>query len=214
MKQIIIILCICLGLYDFSIKAQDAEKILQSMEKKFENATDISGKFKYGIGNYNKRTAEKEGEFILKKGDKFLIKLDGQEIYCDGEKQWVYFMEDNEVNIMAYDPDEGVNIDQVFNLYKSNAKPRYDGEEEVHNISCHKIYLAFQDNTLEYNQAVLWINKRNDNLVKAVTIDRMQTQTTYEFFEMKLNQGFSDDTFIFNTEDPKHKDVVVYDETE
>lgn len=212
MRQIIIFFCICIGFYDFSLKAQDAEKILQAMEKKFENAEDISGVFKYGIGNYNKRTAEQKGDFILKKGDKFFIQLNGQKIYCDGEKQWVYFIEDNEVNVMTFDPDEGVNIDQVFSLYKSNANPRYDGEEEVHDVNCHKIYLAFNDKTLEYNQAVLWINKRNNNLEKAVTIDRMQTQTTYEFIEMKFNQGFPDTQFVFEVND--YPGVVVYDETE
>ncbi len=211
-KPIIVgLLCCMLSLTVFSQK-HDPVKIMKEMEKMFENAEDISGTFKYGIGNYTNRTSIKQGEYILKKEDKFYIKLNGQEIYCDGEKQWIYFMEDNEVNILNYEPDEGVNIDEVFNLYKNNAKLRYDGEEVVHGVACHKIYLAFSDEGLEYNQAVLWIDKKEKNLEKAVTIDRLQTKTTYEFLEMNFNKGFEDSQFVFDA--GKYPGITVYDETD
>lgn len=215
MKKVFFVL-IFMSLAIAGVFAQDnsdpkAEAILNEMRAKYSAITDLSGKFTYGIVNVSNRQLSKDGTFKLKKGNKFAIQLDGQEIYIDGKKQYVYLPDDNEVSIYLYDDAEGINLDQLFKLYENNSKAYYLDNESVHGQVCDKIRLLFTDKSLEYNQAIVWVNQKTSLLEKVVTIDRRQTRTNYEFFELKVDKGFSDDDFRFNID--AHQGVDVYDET-
>lgn len=195
-----------------------AQKVLNDFESRFESVKDLSGNFTYGISNpsMSKETmrqgVQKSGNFKLKRSNKYVIDLEDQQIYCNGDKIWIYLKDDAEVVITDYEPDEGMNIEEIFSLYKTNASSRYDGVEKVHGVNCDKVYLVFKDNSLDYNQAMLWIGQKSKLLEKAVTIDRRQTKTTYEFSNVKSNNGFGDNVFQFDV--AAHPDVDVYDETE
>ena len=118
---------------------------------------------------------------------------------------------DNEVNVSPYDKDSGIDIEQIFKTYQNSAKARYAGEENVGAIACHKIEIATTDKKLDYNQVKLWINTKTNFLEKATLVDRRQTSTTYEFSNVKTNNGFTDKEFEFNT--AKYPGVKVYDES-
>ena len=160
MKRLLVILPLLLGL---SLQAQDSEKankIIADSQNTLENMQDFSANFHYSIENPNmNKPVVREGDIKYKSG-KFVIKLDDQEIYCDGVTQWIYLPQDEEVTIMNYDPEEPW-IESIFNIYESSSEPRYDGIETIHGTKCHKIYVAIKDPSLDYNQAIVWINTQN-----------------------------------------------------
>lgn len=190
---------------------EKASKILQESKSKLESLQDFSAKFEFVISNPKITTQPRPrtGDLKYKKG-KFAIELDDQQIYCDGVTLWVFLPDDNEVNIMNYDPDEEFTVESIFEIYKASARSRYDGEEKIHNNPCHKIYLAIQDEDLDYNQAYVWINQKTKMLEKVSLIDRKQTTTTYEFIDIRTNLGLSDGTFKFDK--LKHPKVTEYDD--
>jgi outer membrane lipoprotein-sorting protein len=215
MKQLAFFLTFALAVPSFSLFAagpdDKAAQILQASQAKLESLKDFSANFRYSIASTSgsQKAATKAGKIRYKKG-MYAILLDDQEVYCDKVTQWVYLKKNNEVSIMNNDPQESVTVESLFKLYKANGKSRYDGTETVHGVSCHKIYLALSDRSIEYNQAYLWINTKTQMLEKATLIDRRQTSTTYEFSEIKTNLGLADGDFRFQPS--KYAGIRVYDE--
>ncbi len=190
-----------------------AVKILQDSKVKFESLKDFSASFQFSIQNINTRrdVFTKAGKIKYKKG-KYFIGLDNEEIYFNGETQWVYLTDDKEVNIMTYDSDDAPSIELIFEIYSTtNVKPRYDGEEKINGNACHMIYIASTDKSVEYNQVKLWINKSTKLLEKMVLLDRNQTTTTYLFSNIKVNTGMSDDDFQLEVA-KLPSDIEIYDE--
>lgn len=185
-----------------------AVAILKTSKTKLDGMADFAANFKYSLVNPAKKgIASKQGKIKYKKG-KFRVEMADQELYCDKSKLWVFLKKDNEVNVTPYDAGEGLDIESIFKSYQANSKARYEGEESVNGVMCHKIYIAGSG---EYNQVRLWINKTSSFLEKAELTDRRQVKTTYEFSNVKSNNGFSDTEFRFDV--AKHPNVKVYDET-
>ena len=193
------------------LQDEKAKRILDDSKAVFESLKDFSATFSYSLSNATMKSAEvkKFGKIKYKKG-MYFIQFGDQEIYCDLESQWIYLSESNEVNIIAYDPEESVSIESIFSVYSDGVQTRYDGQETLQGHQCHKIFLASTDRGQDYNQAYLWINARTKILEKATLIDRRQTRTTYEFSKIKTNTGLTSAAFVFN---PKgHPGVDIYDE--
>ena len=188
-----------------------AKQILDDSKAVFESLKDFSASFSYSLSNATMKSAEvkKVGKIKYKKG-MYFIQFGDQEIYCDLQSQWIYLSDANEVNIIAYDPEESVSIESIFSVYSDGVQTRYDGTETLQGHPCHKIFLASRDRNLDYNQAYLWINTRTKILEKASLIDRRQTRTTYEFSKIKTNTGLSQSAFVFNPS--VHPGVDIYDE--
>lgn len=204
-----LILAMYLGLTGFSVNADISQSVLSESKAMLESLGDFSAGFKYSISNPNMRPVAKTGNIKYKKG-KYVIALDDQKIFCNGKTLWIYLPEVNEVSIMSYTEDEGVNVESIFKIYESSTKSRYEGEVEVHGVACHKIFMAIQSDELDYNQAYVWINKKTKFLEKVVLVDRRQTQTIYEFLDIKTNVGFGDTEFEFDAK--QYRGVTTYDE--
>ncbi|GAB4414675.1 MAG: hypothetical protein OHK0039_22700 [Bacteroidia bacterium] len=191
--------------------AQDlqAVRMLRTSQKTLASLQDFHARFSYVIDNPEMpRATPRAGHIRYKKG-KYAILLSDQEVYCDLETQWIYLVPDKEVNVMPYDPEEGVTLESIFRIYEASAKSRYDGQERIHGNTCERIYLAITDPSLDYNQAYVWINAASMLIEKVALIDRKQTTTTYEFWDIKTNNGFSDSDFRFDPS--KYPGVVIYD---
>lgn len=179
--------------------AQDnpkARKIVEDSKVKFEGLKNFTADFVYSLENPSNAATNvsKTGKIYYSKG-KYAIIMEDQEIYCDLESMWIYLPEDYEVNILEYDPEEGFSLEEVFGLYGAKSTARYDGVEG----QLHKIFMAVKDESLEFNQVRLWINAKTELLEKAVTTNRMQTRTTFEFKNIKTNEPMADTKFQFDT---------------
>ncbi|MEZ4827665.1 MAG: outer membrane lipoprotein carrier protein LolA [Bacteroidia bacterium] len=203
-----LVLAMYLGITGFTVN-DNSGNILNESKAMLESLTDFSAGFKYSISNPNMRPVAKTGSIKYKKG-KYVISLEDQKIFCNGKTLWIYLPEDNEVNIMSYTEDEGVNVESIFKIYESSTRSRYEGETDIHGVACHKIFMAIQSDELDYNQAYVWINKKTKFLEKVVLIDRKQTQTVYEFLDIRTNVGFGDADFEFDAK--QYKGVKTYDE--
>ncbi len=182
----------------FVASALDADAILKASKAKIQAAKDFSADFTIQMNNpAMNRPVTQTGSFMYKDG-MYTLKLDGQEVYCDKNKTWVYLEEVNEVEVSDYQPDETETIESIFKLYETNSQPRYDGIENVNGAACDKIFLAVKSKDLDYNQAFLYIDQKTKLPRKVTLIDRRQTRTSYIFSKMKTNQGLTAASFQFN----------------
>jgi outer membrane lipoprotein-sorting protein len=196
------------------VDVDKSQSILEESKRKLENLQDLSANFLYSIQNPNLKPITQSGSLLYKKG-KYVIKLEDQELYCNGKTLWIHIPAENpgesELQILNYNKDEGINVDAIFNIYESSTKSAHEGREIVHGVETEKIFLAIQDPELDYNRAYVWINKDTKILEKVLLIDRRQTQTIFEFSNIKTDTGISDDTFQF---DKDSFEGEIYDETE
>jgi len=189
---------------------EKAENILKEYKIKLKSLKDYSAQFTYALSNPTGPSISKKG-IIKTKGNKYIVQLEDQQIYCDGESLWVYLLELNEVNIMSYDPEEGFGLESVFKVQEANGPAKYAGIEPIQNRDHHKIILTKIDNTqLDYYRASLWIDVQTQLLSKAVLVNRMQTTTEFLFSAIQFNQGILDSEFVFDLS--KYPNIEVYDE--
>lgn len=188
---------------------EDPAQILRDSKTKLESLQDLSAKFSYEISNPAMRAVKKNGSMMYK-GGRFVVKLEDMHVYCDGQTQWFFLPQVNEVTIQDYDPDAEFSIEYIFKVYQAAARSRYDGVEQIHGSNCHKIFLAVTDPSLDYHQAHVWINTTTKLLEKVALVDRKQTKTTYEFSNIEVNKGLA--TSIFQFRNAEHPNVEVYDE--
>ena len=217
MKKNIITLGLLLSFFAVCLPgfAQDgtATKILNESKAKFDKLEDFTADFIYSLENpsNSKTNISKKGKLYFS-GGKYIVILEDQEIYCDGESIWIHLPEDEEVNIMNYDPEEGFNIHEIFSPYDEGSNARYEGTQTVDGRPLHIIYIAYvTDTNMEFNQARVWINQTTKIMEKVVLTNRRQISTIYEFSNIKLNQGIPSSKFSFDT---KKFEGDIYDERE
>lgn len=199
-----------LGLLGFVAPVGKADDILKESKAEVEALKDFGADFVYELsGPGLSGSISKKGSLKYQQG-KYVVKMAGEAFYCDLENLWIYLKEDNTVNILEYDPEEGMNIEALFELYEASSEARYEGTESVDGNPCHKIFLAIKDPSLDYYRATLWINTKTNYPAKATLTNRKQTETTFELRDFAPNVGYSNGTFRFDPE--AHPGVVVYDE--
>ena len=172
-----------------------------------EALNDFSANLTYAVSHPGTRTFQRSGSVKFQPEDKFIILFEREEIYCDGNTIWVYEKgEESSVIIRDFEPEEDLNLEVLFELYRAKADPRYDGTERVHGVDCHKIFLDIKDPKLDYDQAYIWINTENELAEKVVLIDRRQTRTTFEFSNIKTNTGMTANDFRFEV--PANTEII------
>ncbi|MEO1451385.1 MAG: outer membrane lipoprotein carrier protein LolA [Bacteroidota bacterium] len=173
--------------------------------------TDFSARFSYTIHHPNMRhkVLPRAGLLKYQKG-RYAILLEDQEIYYDKAEIWTWFKADKEVSVQTLDPEEGWNLEQLFKLYEVAEKPRYLGLDTIQGASCFKIAISVDKPDLDYNRATLWIREDPKIFQQATIVDRRGTETTYTFFDHRLNPGFPASDFRFNP--ASHPEVLVIDE--
>lgn len=196
--------------FSYAQTDEKAENILKESKIKFESLKDYAAQFTYTLSNPISATSSVSKKGIIKiKGKKFLIQMEDQQIYCDGESQWIYLPNENEVTIMSYDPEEGLNaVESVFQLHEAYGTFKYAGIEPLYNRDHHKINLTITDG--EYYRGNLWIDVHTQFPSKAVLVNRLQTTTEYLFSAIQFNQGILDSEFVFDLS--KYPGIEVYDE--
>lgn len=215
MKRItwIILLLVPLGLLAFRLPGPDlkAERLLRETREFMLGLTDFSARFRYAMHKPGARhqVLPQKGLLKYQKG-RYAVLMNDQEIYFDQAVLWTWFKTDGEATVQSMDPAEGWNLEQLFKLSEIGEKPQYMGRDTLEGIPCHKINLSVDKPDLEYHQATVWIGADIRIFHQAKLTDRRGIETTYTFFNHKLNPGFGPEAFRFDAEG--HPDVRIIDE--
>jgi len=182
-----------------------AIQILDKMSGLYKSMFSFSSTFEYSMINLDENIEDSFEGKILIKDEKYLLKIEGQEIINDGETVWTYIPELNEVNISTYEPDDQeISLNNVFDLYKDGFEQNYLGEDNQH----HKIELYPEDKSKSYYKILILINKVNFSMYNFSVFDKSNTKYVYqinEFKEEKIDNNF----FVFDPS--KYQDIEIID---
>ena len=100
--------------------AKDVLDRLSSTTKSYKNMTVD---FDFIFENKNQNINEKQKGILVLQEEMFRLEMEDQIIINDGESQWIYLADMNEVQIMEHDPEEQImSPNKLFTIYEEGYK--------------------------------------------------------------------------------------------
>ena len=191
-----------------SLRADDAKKILDNLQKKYETLQDISLQFSqdvtFGVtGNKQAFT----GKLTVKKGNKYRIEMENQTIVTDGKAVWSYSVDNGQVIIDKFKEDpNAITPDKIL----VNVPERYNttslGEEKHGDTTLSIIKLIPKNQNSNIKWMKIWADTDEWVMRKVQFEDISDNVTTYVIKDLKINTGVADSRFQF--EPPADAQVI------
>ncbi len=189
---------------------KEAQKILDAMSNYYQEIGSFESDFSYSMEIPDQSGAEEFEGQITVMGDKFRLKMGGQEVINDGETVWTYLEEANEVNIDDYDPEEGdISPTQIYNAYQRGFKYAYVEDETIEGANYQVVDLIPENTNNQFYKIRLHISEDNKMLKRWKIFEKNGTRYTYEINNFNPDAAVEDDAFTFNKK--QHKGVEVVD---
>jgi outer membrane lipoprotein-sorting protein len=193
------------GQYD-----ERAEKILSEVSKKYQDYKSFKASFTYSLESPTTGVNENFKGDILVKGNKFILKLGGQEIINNGVTQWTYLKEENEVNISDYSPEEDdINPSKIYNIYKKGYKYLLNEEVNENKALYDVVDLVPEDKSKQIFKIRIVILKKDKSIKSWKLFEKNGNRYTYTLTQFTPNIDVDDKLFTFDKS--KYKGVTVVD---
>ena len=125
MNKILTILLITLSYTLFS-QDQVAKDVLSKLSAKTKSYKNMTISFDFIFENTSQNIKETQKGRLIVEDDNFRLEMDAQTIINNGESQWIYLADMNEVQIMEHDPeDDMMNLNKLFTIYEKGYKYTY-----------------------------------------------------------------------------------------
>ncbi|PJJ60138.1 LolA family protein [Hymenobacter chitinivorans] len=212
MKKVLALLTLSVTMAHAASAQQDpkAGKILDQMSAKYQAMKAFKANFTQTLENDAAKVKENLTGDITVSGQKFRIKLNGQEIINNGQTMWTYMKAENEVNISDFDPDEQeVSPTQIFTLYKKGYKYTYVQETKEAGEACDVIELSPENKDNPVFKVRLTVSKVDKSVKSWKMFKKNGNRYTYTIRKFQPNPPI--DATTFNFDKTKYKGVKVID---
>ena len=206
MNKIITLIFVAFSTY---LSAQDevAKDVLDKLSATTKSYKNITVGFDFSFENTNLNIDEKQSGNLVIEDDNFLLEMDEQIIINDGENQWIYLADMNEVQIIKHDPeDEMMNPKNLFTIYESGYKYKYIGAKAENGKRLHIIDL-FPEESDAFIKVTLAVDAAKNQLHKITMHDKNGGTYTYLVTSFKSNSN-TIPPFIFNPVDYPNVEVI------
>ena len=193
----------------FSMSAQDqlAKEVLDKLSSTTESYKNMSIDFEFIFENKSQEIRETQNGKIILENDNFKLELDNQIIFNDGETQWIYNSDINELQIIEHDSeDEMMNPDKLFKIYEKDYKYTYIGAESKNGERLHVIDL-FPAESNSFMKITLYINVIKNQLDKLILFDK--NGGTYSYIINTFKSNSLTESLDFNID--QYSDVEIID---
>ncbi len=202
-------LLVVLILFTTNIYAQDeiAKSLLEKLSANAKNYDNIYIEFDLMIENKNQNISEKQEGIIEIAKEKFRLKIEDQFIVNNGESQWIYLVDMNEVQIINNsDLDELMNPVNIFTIYERDYKYNYVGVSSENGLQIQNINL-FPKTSKEFIKINIEIDASKNQLRKIKIYDKNGGTLVYELKKISVNTKL--EPFIFDTKN--YADIEIID---
>lgn len=204
MKKIFVLVIILFGFLLTQAQNPEAQGIIDKSVLKVKSSKGINVSFSLTQKDKQNQVMDRFKGTMKIKDQKYYIKQEGSEIFCNGVNIWNYDGE-SEVTVAKVDNDEDAFSPQQI-LTGFNKK-----DFDIKLISSagtnHQIELTPVDKRKNFKQIMLYINKSSNLVSKAVITDKVNTTIEISFNNISLNSTFADSQFVFDAS--KHPGVEV-----
>jgi len=192
-----IILSFCI--FGTSISAQNdakAKSVLDKVSQFYKNQKSISADFSLNIKNADAGINETQKGSLVLQGESYKITTSQIVRVCNGSTIWTHFIEDEEIQITDYDPEEEeMTPAKLFTIYEEGYSYSYVEKKEGNDI----IDLIPEDTDSPYFKIRLSVNASN-YIESATVFSRNGTVMMYKINDMQVNKAIDGgNTFEYNT---------------
>ena len=205
MNKIITVLILILSI---NLDAQEAASILERLSNNTKSYKNITVNFNltYINTSQNINGTVQNGSLTIE-SEKFLLKINEQTIINNGEVQWIYLEDLNEVQIIKHDKNENtLNPNDLLNIYKKGYKNKYIGRKIKENKSLYIINL-FPEESNDFIKIELEINEKNYELHTVTLFDKNGGEYIYSISYVKNNIDTTN-LFTFNPKDYPNIEII------
>lgn len=191
MKRIFIIFLFSLSVQ--FVFAQNAKAVLDQAKKRYSDLKSFEIKFTAKMQNMQNGSTDQFDGSVIVKGDKYHLKVKGQEVINNGKTVWTYLVDDAEVNISDYEPEEDeVTPSQIYSLYEKGFKYTIEqANVTLYGGTYDKVMLSPEDRDKSYFKIYLYIKKNagvNTGAIKVWEIyEKNGTVYTYTVTQLRKN---------------------------
>ena len=191
---------------------QDAKagKILDQMSAKYQALKAFQATFTQTLENPGAKVKQNLNGDIVVSGQKFRLKISGQEVINDGKTTWTYLKNENEVNISDSDPDtQEMSPSQIYTMYKKGYKYAYIQQLQEGGEALDVIELSPENRQNDVFKVRLKIRKKDTSVKSWQMFKKNGNQYTFLIKNFKPNPPTDAGTFAFDK--AKFKGVKVVD---
>lgn len=210
-KSLVFLVCIFFVIFSFAQKEivngvvvdKQAQKIVDAVSKKVKTDSPMIISYTMTIKSGNK-TLETQKGTLLSNGEKFQLKAQGFEDYCDGANYWHYVKETSEVELSVIDQTNNIfNFPNMIKTYSKDFRPKLIREEETNYV----IDLIPKKSTNVSKIRI--ISNKTTNRLKEITI-HVREGNTYQitFSSYKPNQQVKATDFSFPTQAYPNAEII------
>ncbi len=221
MKKILSILTVCCSLLIVNCIAQQptaaeqdpkAKGILDDLSKTTKSYKTISAEYELVLLNKEKKQTDKQTGKIQVKGNKFKLEIPGNTIVCDGKTVWTHNKDAQEVTIKNFEPnnEDGLNPTNIFTMYETGYKYKYDKEEKVGAVTYHVInlYPTIKPEKKKFSIIKLYVDKAKKQVHEIKMQMKDGSTQTYQIKSLVPNTPLADNVFVFDTKSLKADQIV------
>jgi outer membrane lipoprotein-sorting protein len=211
MKRILSLLLLVSG-FQFAFGQYDpkALEILEDMSSKYNEIPSFQAQFTYTLHNPQENINEEFNGEVTVKGEKFRLKMGGQEIYNNGNTVWTYLPEVNEVNIDNYYPESGdLSPSKIYSAYRDGYKYMFLEEAKEGNSTYEVVDLIPEDANNQFFKIRLKIDKNENALKSWEMFDKMGNRYKYMVTDFNAQADIKDNYFEFDPS--RHRGVEIID---
>ena len=202
MKKSILILIF----FPFFIFAQNnkAKSILDLLSKKTKSFSSIKAEFTNTFSSTITDLNESQSGTIYLKDNSYKLELESQIIISDGETNWIYLIDEEEVNITEIDDEENeLNPSKIFTIYEEGYNYKFIKEDS----NGYQINL-FPKEISPFSKVELFINKNKMQISSFIMIDKQGSHYKYVIDSFETNIELNNDFFIFKTTEYPNIDII------
>lgn len=188
-----------------------AKQILDAVSAKYRAHDFIKAEFSYVYSSpHDSGTHTENGSlYVQPGGEKYRIKIAGQEMISDGQTAWVFLPEVNEVQVSHVNKDpEELNPAQLFTLHEKGFKYVLKGDGQVAGRPVHLIDLVPLVSS-PYSKMELAVEKGNNLIQQLKVFDKNGNHYIYRIQSIDFNPKLGSNFFAFNN--AAHPGVEVVD---
>ncbi len=131
--------------------------------------------------------------------EKFLVRFQDQYIYCNGPVLWTYLVEDQELTISNFEPDEqAINPANIYDIYKEGFTFEYKRADEVEGEAVDVIELVSTDEDADFTNIIMYIGQKDSYLKAWDLIDYDGIPTSFEVSSFVPDKSFPEGYFEFD----------------
>jgi outer membrane lipoprotein-sorting protein len=202
MKVMLSFFCAFLSLIGCFAQGSDpaAKKILDQASAKIKSYKSIQAVFTLQVQDAQGSTQGTKKGTINMKGNKYVVLITGQEIFCDGKTMWTYDKSANEVTITKVDPSSNtVSPQKLFtDFYDKDFLYKLNGEQKMGTKTVVEIEMTPIDKTQNFHKVYLYVDKKSNLVTSGKMLDKSGNRYIYTVNSLNGAANLSDASFIFD----------------